>query len=108
MTLPPIEVTDEDVDTQIDRMREQFGELVPVERPARNGDHVTIDLVGKRPGDEDVHVEDYLYEVGSGSDIPGLDDQLQRCEAQATSFEFTADPAGSRRVRRPKVRSECS
>jgi trigger factor len=77
VTLPSVEVTDEDIDKQIDRMREQFGELVGVERPARDGDHVTIDLVGKRPGVEDVHVEDFLYEVGSGSEIPGLDDQLR-------------------------------
>jgi trigger factor len=89
VTLPPVEVTDEDVDKQIDRMREQFGELVPVERPARNGDHVTIDLVGKRPGDDDVHVEDYLYEVGSGSDIPGLDEQLQGSKT-GDILQFTA------------------
>ncbi len=77
VTLPAIEVTDEDVDAQVDRLREQFGELVRVDRPARDGDHLTIDLRGKRPGDEDIHVEDYLYEVGSGSDVPGLDDQLR-------------------------------
>jgi trigger factor len=77
VTLPSIDVGDEDVDAQVDRLRDQFGELVRVDRPARDGDHVTIDLRGKRPGEEDVHVEDYLYEVGSGSDVPGLDDQLR-------------------------------
>jgi trigger factor len=88
VTIPSIEVTEEDVDKQIDRMREQFGELVPVGRPARDGDHVTIDLVGKRPGDDDVHVEDYLYEVGSGSEIPGLDEQL-RGAVPGDILEFT-------------------
>jgi len=90
VTLPGIEVSDEDVDAQVDRLREQFGELVGVERPARDGDHVTIDLRGKRPGDEDVHVEDYLYEVGSGTDVPGLDDQL-RGSVTGDILEFTTD-----------------
>src|SRR5580704_12912505 len=76
VTLPAIEVTDEDVDAQVDRLREQFGELVRVDRPARDGDHVTIDLRAKRPGEDDLHVEDYLYEIGSGTDIPGLDEEL--------------------------------
>jgi trigger factor len=76
VTLPDIEVTDEDVDAQVDRMREQFGELKPVDRPTVVGDYVTIDLRATRAGAEDVHVEDYLYEVGSGSDVAGLDDQL--------------------------------
>jgi trigger factor len=88
VTIPSVEVTEEDVDKQIDRMREQFGELVAVGRPARDGDHVTIDLVGKRPGDDDVHVEDYLYEVGSGSEIPGLDEQL-RGAVPGDILEFT-------------------
>jgi trigger factor len=88
VTLPSIEVSDEDVDANVDRLREQFGELVRVERPARDGDHVTIDLRGTRPGDEDVHVEDYLYEVGSGSDVPGLDDHL-RGSVTGDILEFT-------------------
>src|SRR5580704_3543990 len=37
VTLPAIEVTDEEVEAQIDRLREQFGELVPANRPARDG-----------------------------------------------------------------------
>jgi trigger factor len=90
VTLPSIEVSDEDVDAQVDRLREQFGELVRVERPASDGDHVTIDLRAKRPGDEDVHVEDYLYEVGSGSDVPGLDEQL-RGKSTGDILEFTTE-----------------
>ena len=58
-------------------MREQSGELEVVGRPARDGDYVTIDLHGTRPDGDDLDVEDYLYEVGSGSDIAGLDDQLR-------------------------------
>ena len=59
---------------------------------------MTIDLRGKRPGDEDVHVEDYLYEVGSGSDVPGLDDQL-RGAVTGDILEFTTASSDCRRVR---------
>ena len=77
VTVPGIDVTDEEIDAQIDRVREQSGELEVVGRPARDGDYVTIDLHGTRSVGDDLDVEDYLYEVGSGSDVPGLDDQLR-------------------------------
>src|ERR1700722_13363104 len=77
VTVPRIDVTDEDIDVQIDRLRDQSGELTVVGRAAQDGDFVTIDLHGSRPDGEDIDVEDYLYEVGSGSDIAGLDDQLR-------------------------------
>jgi trigger factor len=77
VTVPGIDVTDEEIDGQIDRIREQSGQLEVVSRPVADGDYVTIDLHGSRPVGEDLDVEDYLYEVGSGSDIAGLDDQLR-------------------------------
>jgi trigger factor len=77
VTVPGIDVTDEEVDAQIDRVREQSGELEVVSRPAGDGDFMTIDLHGTRSAGDDIDVEDYMYEVGSGSDIPGLDDQLR-------------------------------
>jgi trigger factor len=43
VTLPDLEVTDEEVDSQIDRLRATSGELVEVGRPARDGDQVTAD-----------------------------------------------------------------
>ncbi len=77
VTVPSVTASDEDVDRQVDRLREQSGELVEVGRPAVDGDHVTIDLHGQRPGHDDLQVDDYLYEVGSGQAVPGLDDQLR-------------------------------
>jgi trigger factor len=77
VTVPGIEVTAEEIDAQVDRVREQSGELEVVGRPARDGDYVTIDLHGTRTAGDDLDVEDYLYEVGSGSDIAGLDEQLR-------------------------------
>ncbi len=54
---------------------------------------MTIDLHGTRSGGDDLDVEDYLYEVGSGSDIPGLDDQL-RGSAVGDILQFSAPVPG--------------
>lgn len=82
VTVPAIEVEEEEVDTEIDRLREHAAELSSVPRPARDGDTLTIDL----RGGEDVDVEDYSYELGSGADVAGaqvegLEDQLRGARA---------------------------
>ena len=41
---PDTEVTDDEIDEWVDRLRERFAELEPVERPAQAEDFVTIDL----------------------------------------------------------------
>ena len=51
--IPRPEATDEEIDAQIDRLRDQFGELTAVDRPAIDGDHVTITISGSRD-DEDL------------------------------------------------------
>jgi trigger factor len=94
VTVPSPEVTDEDIDRQVDRLREQTGELSEVSRPARDGDYLSIDLHGSRPAGDDVHVDDYLYELGSGSDVPGLDDQLRGAKP-GDILQFSAPDAGS-------------
>ncbi len=76
--IPSPVVTDEEVDAQIDRLRGNFAELSAVQRPARNGDHLTIDLKGSRHGEDvaAVTTDDFLYELGSGTVLPELDDRL--------------------------------
>ena len=93
VTVPGIDVTDEEIDAQIDRVREQSGELEVVNRPAHDGDFMTIDLHGTRTVGDDLDVQDYLYEVGSGSDIAGLDDQL-RGSTVGDILQFSADIPG--------------
>ncbi len=84
VTLPGLGVTDEEVQRQVDRLRENDAELEVVERPAIDGDLVTIDLHGNdASGAEVVGVDDYLYEVGSGSVVPELDAQLHGTKAGA-------------------------
>jgi len=90
VTLPALEVTDEEVTAQVDRLRATSGELVDVTRPVLSGDQVTIDIRGTRPeadadgDDSDLTADDFLYEVGSDTVIPGLDDQLTGTKAGDT------------------------
>ena len=84
VTLPALAVTDEDVQRQLDRLRENDAELEVVDRPAIDGDQVTIDLHGNdESGAEVVGVDDYLYEVGSGTIVEALDPELHGSKAGA-------------------------
>ncbi len=77
VTLPGLGVSEEEIQSQLDRLRENDAELEVVERPAIDGDMVTIDLHGNdASGAEVVGVDDYLYEVGSGSIVTELDAEL--------------------------------
>jgi trigger factor len=82
VTLPGLAVEDEEIEAQVDRLRENDAELEEVGRPAVDGDLVTIDLHGNdASGAEVVGVDDYLYEVGSGSVVPELDAELHGVKA---------------------------
>jgi trigger factor len=95
VTVPGLAVTDEDVDQQVDRLRENEAELEAVGRPAQDGDLVSIDLHGKDASDaEVVGVDDYLYEVGSGAVVAELDDQLRGVKS-GEILAFTAPAPGT-------------
>jgi trigger factor len=94
VTLPGLGATDEDVDRQIDRLRENDAELELVGRPAVDGDLVTIDLHGSdESGAEVVGIDDYLYEVGSGTITRELDEELHGAKAGAI-LAFTSPAPG--------------
>jgi trigger factor len=93
VTLPGLSVSEEEVQSQLDRLRENDAELVVVDRPAIDGDLVTIDLHGNdASGAEVVGVDDYLYEVGSGSVVPELDAELHGAKAGAILAFDAANP----------------
>ena len=71
-------VTDEDIDTQVDALRQRFGTLKPVERVAADGDFVTIDLVATQNGEtvEGAELAGMSYQVGRGGMLDGLDEAL--------------------------------
>jgi trigger factor len=79
VTVPSPEVSPAEIDAQVDRLRNNFGELRPVERAARDGDHLTVDIKGTRGGEPvpGMTTDDFLYELGSGTVLPELDDRLR-------------------------------
>ena len=72
------EVTDEDMEDQMKRMLEQFAVVEEVERPAEEGDFVSIDISATREGEavEEANASDLLYEVGSAMFIEGIDEHV--------------------------------
>jgi trigger factor len=72
------EAPDEVVDTEIERIREGFARLEPVEREAAEGDSVLIDFEGLLDGVafEGGKAEDYLLALGSGQLIEGFEEQI--------------------------------
>jgi trigger factor len=73
-----VEITQAEVDEQVDALRARFGTLHVVERAAKTGDFVSIDLVAKVNGEEveGGTANDISYEVGSNSMVEGLDDAV--------------------------------
>ncbi|GGF58002.1 trigger factor [Marmoricola endophyticus] len=73
-----VEVTDADVEEQVQALRERFATLSEVERPAAEGDFVSIDLAASKDGEavEGGQLEDYSYQVGKGDMLPGIDEVL--------------------------------
>lgn len=92
ITVDNPEATDEEVQERIDRLREGSAELADVERPAIEGDNVTIDIAGTQDGEPQpgLTADDYLYEVGAGTVVPELDEQLTGAKV-GDILEFDAD-----------------
>ncbi|OSC41633.1 trigger factor [Mycobacterium decipiens] len=73
-----IEVSDEDVDAELQSLRARFGTLTDVDRPVAVGDFVSIDLSATVDGEDvpNAAAEGLSHEVGSGRLIAGLDDAV--------------------------------
>lgn len=75
----PVEVEDREVDEQVERLRDTFSELRPVEgRPAQNKDFVTVDLSATLDGKrvEKLEAVDYMFQIGTDRMIPAVEEQL--------------------------------
>lgn len=78
-TMLPVEATDEDVDAELESMRDRNSRLVSVEdRAAEMGDTAEIDFEGFVDGVafDGGKGENYPLELGSGSFIPGFEEQV--------------------------------
>ena len=95
ITVDSDEVTDEEVEETLTNLRERFATLTNAERPAEEGDFVSIDLAAEVEGEdvEDARTSGYSYEVGSRSSVEGLDDQLTGMSA-GDSKTFTTTLVG--------------
>lgn len=73
------EVTEEEITAELDKLQKRHAELVPLEEgSAENGDVVSIDFEGFVDGVafEGGKAEKYSLELGSGSFIPGFEEQV--------------------------------
>ncbi len=91
-------VTEEDVNKELEQLRQRHAQLEVVgeEGQVENGDFVVIDFVGKVNGEpfEGGTAEDYTLEIGSGTFIPGFEDQLvgmKLNEQKVIEVTFPAD-----------------
>ena len=86
------EVKDEDVDKRLETLRQRFGTLVGVDRPAAKGDFANIDLTAEIDGKTVDSQEGVSYELGSNTMLDGLDEALDGLSAgEETTFEGTLE-----------------
>ena len=89
-------VTDEDVDKEINSTRERYAEWEVTEEAAENGDTVNINYKGLKDGVafDGGTAENHDLVLGSGSFIPGFEDQLVGVKAgdeKALNLTFPED-----------------
>lgn len=95
VTVDAVEISDEDVEKSVEQLRERFATTSAVERPAAEGDVVTIDLEAKVDGEvlEDGVAKGVNYTIGSGELLEGIDEAVTGLEAGSTAT-FTSELKG--------------
>ena len=93
--VPAVEIGDNEIDEQINGLRERFATLKTVERPAAEGDYVQLDLRATVDGEEvpGGSATNISHEVGSKQLLPGLDEVLVGMSADADAT-FTTQLVG--------------
>ena len=88
LEVEPVSVSPDDVETELENLRTRFGTLVTVDRPAKKGDFVSLDLTATIGGNEVDTASGISYELGSGELIDGIDDAVETLTAgEETTFE---------------------
>ena len=102
------------VEKELEEVRKRNARLLDVERAVQNGDRVTIDFEGFVDGVafEGGKADDYELEIGSGTFIPGFEDQIvgampgeDRDINVTFPEEYTPELAGKAAVFKVKVKS---
>ena len=87
LTVDNAEIDDDAVETELTKLRERFGTLVTVDRPAAKGDFVELDLIAKVDGKEVDQASGVSYEVGAGNLLEGTDEAVETLTAgESTTF----------------------
>jgi trigger factor len=78
VTVDDAVTSEDDLEEQLGSLRERFAVLKGVDRPAQDGDFVSIDLSATVAGEsiDDLSAKGLSYQVGQGSLLDGLDDAL--------------------------------
>jgi trigger factor len=77
------EAGDEEIDAEIEQLRDRTAKLETVERAAADGDFVVMDYFGTLDGEPFAGGEgrDQMIELGSGRLVPGFEEQLSGAQA---------------------------
>ncbi|WP_100810980.1 MULTISPECIES: trigger factor [unclassified Microbacterium] len=87
LTVDAVEVDESAIDEELDRLRGRFGTLITVDRPAKTGDFVELDMVATIDGVEIDRAGGVSYEVGSGELLEGIDEAIDSLTAgEETTF----------------------
>ena len=88
---PVADVSDEELDEQMNRLQDRFATLETVAHPARKGDFALIDLKGYQHDTEvpEASATDLLYEIGTERFVPELDAELEG-KRQGDILKFNA------------------
>lgn len=91
VTVDAFTIGDEDIEEQLQSLRQRFGTLTGVERAVQDGDFVSIDLSATVDGEDvpEAATTGLSHEVGSGQLIEGLDEALIGLSANE-SKDFTS------------------
>jgi trigger factor len=105
---PVAEVTDAEIDEQVNRIAEGNRPFEPKEGAAATGDKVTIDFVGKLDGEafEGGSGTDVDLTLGSGQFIPGFEEQLVGAsagDARTVEVTFPAEYPAKHLANKPAV-----
>jgi trigger factor len=92
VTVDDVEVSDAEVDEQLEALRARFGTLTGVDRPVHEGDFVSLDLVATVDGEEVEagSARGLSYEVGADELVDGLDAAITGLSAgESATFTTT-------------------
>ena len=91
-----VSADDDDVDQRLTELRQRFGTLKGVDRPAQDGDFVSLDLSATIEGEEIDSVKGVSYEVGTNNMLEGIDEAVVGMSG-GEAKEFQAPLAGGDR-----------